>query len=127
MYPVPERDDRLKNKQEVVALFLRGVPVAYATKFLHQERPLYHDMVGYREVVILTDHSGASRVYEAEAVTFVDWNRDSRLVDNEGGEWRLTEDALVGPEDRRQQRLPSHRVFWFGWFAQFPNTRLVSE
>ncbi len=127
MFPVPEQDDRLKNKQEVVALFLRGVPVAYETRFLRKKRPLYHDTVGYKEVVILTDHSGASRVYEAEAVTFVDWNRDSRLVDSEGGEWRLTEDVLVGPEDQRRQRLPSHRAFWFGWFAQFPNTRLVSR
>ncbi len=127
MFPVPELDDRLKNKQEVVALFLRGVPVAYDTKFLRKKRPLYHDTVGYRKIVILTDRSGANRVYEAEGVTFVDWDRESRLVDSEGGKWRLTEDALVGPENRRQQRLPSHQAFWFGWFAQFPNTRLVSE
>ncbi len=125
MFHVPEQDDRLKNKQEVVALFLRGVPVAYDTRFLNKKRPLYHDKVGYQEVVILTDRSGANRVYQAEGVTFVEWDRDSSLVDSQGGKWRLTEDALVGPKDGRQQRLPSHRAFWFGWFAQFPNTRLV--
>lgn len=25
----------------------------------------------------------------------------------------------------RLERLPAHRAFWFGWFAQYPETRLV--
>lgn len=127
MFSVPKQDDRLKNKQEVVALFLSGVPVAYDTKFLKKKEPLYHDTVGNRKVVLLTDRSGATRVYEARDVTFVDWDRESLVVDRRGREWRLTEDALVGPEHLRKDRLPSHRAFWFGWFAQFPTTRLVSD
>lgn len=127
MFPVPHRDDRLKNKQEVVALFLSGVPVAFDAKLLHKKQPLHHDKVGFQELVLLTDRSGATRVYRAENVTFVEWDRDSELLDSQGGQWRLTEEALLGPEDRQLTRLPAHRAFWFGWFAQFPNTRLVTE
>ena len=127
MFPVPHRDNRLKNKQEVVALFLSGVPVAFDSNWLRKKQPLRHDKVGFQELVLLTDRTGATRVYQAEKVTFVEWDRDYKLLDSQGGQWRLTEEALFGPEDRQLARLPSHRAFWFGWFAQFPNTRLVTE
>ena len=33
--------------------------------------------------------------------------------------------ALVDKSGRRLERVPAHRAFWFGWFAQYPETRLV--
>ena len=36
----------------------------------------------------------------------------------------MTEDALVS-EDVRLERVPAYRAFWFGWVAQFPDTKLI--
>ena len=124
MFPVPFQDKRLKNKQEVVALLLKGNAVAYDTSFL-KKHPLYQERAGSQPLVILTDRSGANRVYDATRVSFAHWDRDSRLIDEEGQAWEVREEALIHPSGERRQRLPSHRAFWFGWHAQFPKSRLV--
>ena len=124
MFPVRYRDQRLPNKQEVVALLLEGQAVAYDTAFL-RKNPLYHDQVGEQSVVILTDRSGASRVYDATGVKFLRWNRKAKLTDTRKRTWKVSEDALTNSAGRQQSRLPSHRAFWFGWHNQFPDSRLV--
>ena len=124
MFPVPFDDDRLKNKQEVLAVVLDRTPTAFDTKFLNKNR-LHHDTIGRRPVVILTDASGANRLYDSAGVTFKKWDGKSALTDEQGGAWQVTEDALQGPDGKKQDRLAAHRAFWFGWHAQFPNVRLV--
>jgi hypothetical protein len=48
------------------------------------------------------------------------------VEDARGGRWRLTEDALVRQDGaEKRARVAAHRAFWFGWFAQFPETELV--
>ncbi|MEE8584620.1 MAG: DUF3179 domain-containing protein [Acidobacteriota bacterium] len=124
MFPVPELDKRLRPKQEVLALLLDRVPVAFRTETLRKQ-PLFHYEVGKRALVILTDRSGASRAYRRDGIRFKGWDQDSELIDEQGRKWSLSEEALTGPSGRRLPRLPAHRAFWFGWRAQFPHTRLV--
>jgi len=124
MFPTPFQDTRLKNKQEVLALLMDGEAVAYDTRFLRKRR-LHQDRVGGQELVILTDKSGAIRVYESTGVAFTKWDRNSKVRDRSGKQWEATETALVGPDGEKLIRLAAHRAFWFGWRAQFPNTRLV--
>ena len=124
MFPVPFNDKRLKNKQEVFAMLLGRKPVAFDTSFL-KKRALHHDTAGGRAVVILTDSSSAHRVYDANGVTFSKWDGKVALVDQEGQTWKVTENALLGPNGQQRDRLAAHRAFWFGWHAQFPNSRLV--
>ncbi|MDE2963114.1 MAG: DUF3179 domain-containing (seleno)protein, partial [Acidobacteriota bacterium] len=124
MFPVRFRDSRLSNKQEVVALLLEGEAVAYDTDFL-RENPLHHDRVGSQSIVILTDRSGANRVYDATGVTFTRWNREARLTDSHRQSWTVGEEALTNQAGEKRLRLPAHRAFWFGWHNQFPNSRLV--
>ena len=75
--------------------------------------------------VVLTDGSGANRVYETGNLRFVSWDGDAEVRDSTGKAWRLTEDALIGPGGASLKRLPAHRAFWFGWYAAYPSTRLV--
>ena len=124
MFPVRYRDKRLNNKQEVLALLLEGEAVAYDTAFL-DKTPLYHDRVGSQPVVILTDRSGANRVYDATGVTFSRWNRKAKLSDSRGQRWKVSEEALTNRAGKKRLRLPAHRAFWFGWHNQFPKSRLV--
>lgn len=123
MFSVPKSDPRLKNKAEVLALQHKGERVALSAEYLHARPTTYQELAGTR-LVILTDTTGANRVYKAGKVNFETYSKD-RLVDSSGKRWRLTEEALLGPGGARLPRFPAHRAFWFGWQAAFPDTRLV--
>jgi hypothetical protein len=126
MFEVPFDDRRLANKDEVLAL--RFAPDAPATaidvKHLAQV-PLYRGSLGGREYVVLTDASGAHRVYATDGVRFESYDRDALVLDSDGGRWQVEEDGLDGPEGARRDRLAAHRAFWFGWHAAHPDTQLL--
>ena len=123
MYTVPTLDTRLANKAEVLALRGDGgETLAIGAAFL-RERPVYHDSLGGVPLVVLTDASGANRVYGCGERRFTAFD-GSHATDRAGARWTLTEDALVSGEERLP-RMPAHRAFWFGWYAQYPETRLV--
>ena len=105
-------------------MLMDGEAVAWDTRFLRKRR-VHHDRVAGQELVILTDKTGANRVYDATGVTFTKWDRTSKVRDRSGRQWEATETALVGPDGEKLIRLAAHRAFWFGWRAQFPDTRLV--
>jgi hypothetical protein len=50
-----------------------------------------------------------------------------RLTDARGNSWRVTEEAVIDEREasRRLPRLAAARAFWFGWYAQFPDTMLI--
>ena len=127
MFPVAERDGRLANKAEVLGLLLPGhgdKPLAITADHL-AAHPLYHGVVGDLAFVVVTDPSGANRVYQANATRFTDYDGVSGLIDADGGAWTQHENRLAAADGRMLHRLPAHRAFWFGWFGAFPHTRLV--
>jgi len=127
MFGVPARDGRLKNKDEVLTLVLPespASPVAFAADYL-AEHPVHHDRVGGLAIVVVTDPSGANRVYASADVVFESFDGDRTMTDAEGRSWTLTEEALESPDGLLLPRLPAQRAFWFGWYAAYPQTRLV--
>jgi hypothetical protein len=77
MFIVPKLDKRLKNKDEVLGLIFSQYPdkpLAISVKYL-AENPLYHKNMGKLNFVVLTDESGAARVYESKGVKFKEWNQ----------------------------------------------------
>jgi len=127
MFGVPKLDTRLANKAEVLALRFPAAPneaLAIAAHFLRARR-VHHDRLGAQEFVVLTDASGANRVYESANVRFEGWDGERHARDRPGRTWLVAEDKLTGPDGRTLRRLPAHRAFWFGWYAAYPNTRLV--
>lgn len=128
MFNTPFEDNRLKNKQEVLALIFPALPeeqLAIDTQFLNKT-PLYKDRIGQQKIVVLTDTTGANRVYDPQDVNFVSYDRDSTVVDSQGNEWLVKEEKLVSADQQTSlPRLPQRRAFWFGWQAAFPDTRLV--
>jgi len=127
MFTVPKLDDRLLNKAEVLALRSTEVPgetLAIAAEFL-SANPIYHDRVGRVNFVVLTDTSGANRVYDSRDITFASWDGRDAARDRSGMRWKVDESQLTGPDGTTLPRLPAHRAFWFGWFAAYPDTRLV--
>ncbi len=129
MFDIPDqyRDKRLKNKDEILALRSANpdaTPHALSTSFL-KDNPLYHHRFGDKDLVILTDKSGASRDYSADETRFTKWDQSQTLTDEKGNPWTLTEDSLTGPGGTQLPRHPAHRAFWFGWRAVYPGTALV--
>jgi len=123
---VPRRDARLANKAEVLGLLPAadgGEPLAIDTAFL-RAHPVHHEHLGGSAIVIVTDASGANRVYASTGVRFDRYDGDRTLTGADGRTWQLHEDALRSDE-RALPRMPAHRAFWFGWHAAFPHTRLV--
>jgi len=127
MFNTPFADDRLDNKREVLALRFAASPkeqLAIDTEFL-KRHPLFTEKVGQQRLLVLTDTSGANRVYDPKGIDFVRYDGDSTLVDSEGKQWQLFEDKLVSENKQQVTRLPYRRAFWFGWHAAFPETRLI--
>ena len=127
MFIVPKHDERLPNKAEVLALRLpqaQREALAIAADFL-TTRPVYQARIGSVNVVVLTDASGANRVYESRETTFASWDNVASARDSLGNAWRVDESQLTAANGQTLKRLPAHRAFWFGWHAAFPDTRLV--
>jgi hypothetical protein len=135
MFGVPKTDDRLKNKDEVLAILLQPKgseldvgrkALALSAKFLRKNRLHNLSFAGY-DLVVVTSRKGANRVYDTSGRRFVKQNSQVELVDAEGVRWKLTEDALipVGSSAKSLARVPARRAFWFGWYAQYPDTELI--
>ena len=129
MFAVPKRDSRLPNKDEVLGLIFAqhpDQPLALTARYLHRN-PIYQGTVGNVEFVVLTDQTGANRVYESGGMRFIAWDGDRSVQDAHGITWTLSEAALTAPDGRILRRLPAHRAFWFGWFSAYPHTRLIRQ
>jgi hypothetical protein len=125
MFTVPKIDKRLKNKDEVLIVREGGEPVAISAGFLSQNR-IYHDRNGDVSFVVVTDTSGANRVYDSADIVFDRHVNPKTIRSKDGIEWNVTEDALVSENgSRKLVRLSAHRAFWFGWYADHPDVRLL--
>ncbi len=128
MFNVPKLDKRLKNKAEILALLFPqhpDKPLAIAAAHL-LDNPVYQNALGTVNYVVLTDASGANRVYNAGGVTFQSWDREFTATDAKGRRWQVTEDALISKDGKQKlPRLPAYRAFWFGWFSAYPHSQLI--
>lgn len=127
MFNSSKIDTRLANKAEVLGLIFNDsdqAPLAIAATYA-KANPLLHERIGDREFVVVTDKSGAMRVYETNGLRFSDWDGDKELRDNSGTSWTLYEDRLSSRDGATLGRLPSHSAFWFGWYGAYTNTRLL--
>ena len=127
MFRTPFDDKRLKNKREILALRFPAAPkqqLAIDTEFLN-ENPIYTNRIGAQKFVVLTDRTGANRVYDPQEVSFSQYDGDSTVTDTQGKAWTLNESALIADNGETLERLPYHRAFWFGWRAAFPQTKLI--
>jgi hypothetical protein len=132
MFDVSEHDDRLLNKAEVLALRLPrqagepARPLAISADYL-LEHPVYHIDATEPPLVVVTSPSGANRVYESGAYRFERLSADGHVLDSDGRTWTVSENMLQASFDAtlRLPRVAAHRAFWFGWYAQHPDTLLI--
>jgi hypothetical protein len=137
MFQVSKHDPRLRNKAEVVTMLFEDratharVPVAISVDRLRKETVFAFSAAGSRYLVV-TSRDGANRVYRTD-VDFPSQPGGARLVDATGRAWRVTETGLerdaaapaaAEAPAAEAPRVSAQRAFWFGWYAQFPDTTL---
>ncbi len=126
MFPVPSLDNRLKNKDEVLIVRAPGYrndPLAISVKYLIKKR-MFQERIGDSKFVILTDKSGATRVFQSHDVDFKAYQNET-LIDKKGRTWKVAETEISLPDGTAFERIPSHHIFWFAWYNAYPETRLV--
>ena len=142
MFPVWLRSDELLTKNFIYGLRIGGDRKAYALDTIAEER-VVNDAVGERPVVlvaargeVVTDGShqlvgpvsynsgGEVRAFARGDRIFAPGAGPDALLDADGGEWRVTEEALLGPGGERLERINGHLAYWFGWYAFYPDTEV---
>ena len=103
MFEVPKHDERLKNKDQVLSIRLdesTSERLVISAEFL-AAHPVYHDQLEATNVVVLTDESGANRVYESGDTRF-ELLEGTTATDSDGNQWQITEPNLVQVESDRK-------------------------
>lgn len=122
-FPVWRKSRALPDKEEVFGLRLSGAARAYPVEAVTREG-VVNDVLGNEPVVIVGDRdSGAVSAYRRGGRTFKSARNVFELLDESGRAWRVEEDALTSPAERLP-RLAGHVVFWFAWYAFFPDTEV---
>ncbi len=127
MFTTPFNDNRLSNKQEILALRFAASPkeqLAIDTEFLNKN-PIYKNSIGRQQFIVFTDNTGANRVFDPENINFLTYDGESKAKDDKGNLWHVGEENLTNAKGKKLSRLPYHRAFWFGWHAAFPETQLI--
>jgi hypothetical protein len=133
-FQVSKTDRRLKNKAEVLVMRVRPVaggaalPLAIVADFLKRS-PVFHFEAAGRRFVVVTSRQGANRVYalNQHQVAFPSSPpATDMLLDASGRRWIAGENAMTLADGSISlPRYVAHRAFWFGWYAQYPETLLL--
>ena len=144
-FPIPGSDDRLQDKDQILAIEINGSPKAYPLDDVLAERVINDRLGGVDLVVVGSGQNievsgvdpdgvgfsygagGAARAYERDGHTFSRGSAAGTLTDESGWIWTVTEEALVGPSGEELSRLPGHLAFWFGWSGFHPDTDLYGR
>lgn len=140
MFPVWTRNDLLPEKARVYALRINGEPRAYPLELLAEEQ-VANDTLADRNIVLVANSGtvevlgqslragsvdyqagGEVRAYERGEHIFQAGPDEDTLLDEEGNQWQITEEYLLGPNGERHERIAGHLAYWFGWFSFFPST-----
>ena len=140
MFPVWQRGDQLDTKDRIYALRIEGTPKAYPLNDIVFEGVVNDELAGTNVVLVANrgqvvvqgenrrvgavtyDSGGEVRAYDRGDEEFAATDDPDVVVDSQGREWQVTEEALMGPDGETAPRINGHLAYWFGWFAFFPNT-----
>ncbi|WP_299601465.1 DUF3179 domain-containing protein [uncultured Tateyamaria sp.] len=77
-------------------------------------QPIINDGIADTPLLLIGDVGKRSvRAYERGDRTFS--QTDGKIADQSGAAWRVTEDALFGPDGTRLERIAGHISYWFAW------------
>ncbi|MBE0531000.1 MAG: DUF3179 domain-containing protein [Rhodospirillales bacterium] len=116
MFPALAPDATHALKDRVFGIRTAGGAKAWPLEDF-RNRPVINDSIGFTDVVLIGNAvTGTVRAYRRDGLTFAPSPAPDRLT-ADGEEWRVTENALLGPGDARLARMAGHVAFWFAWSA----------
>lgn len=128
MFTVPEVDNRILNKDEVLVIRSKtnkNEVLAIASFFL-KEHPIYNNKIDNTPFTVITDKSGAHRTYYNDSIKFKKIRSHTKIEDSEGNFWNINEDSLTSTTtNQKLKRLHTYNAFWFGINAAFDKVALI--
>ena len=142
MFPVWQRSDLLDTKARVYTLQIDGIPKAYPVKILAEEQVVNDTLAGTPVVLVASrgditvdgnnqrvgpvsyNAGGEVRAYDRGGETFSPGPDADTVIDSKGRNWKVSEEALRGPDGESAPRINGHLAYWFGWYSFFPQTLL---
>ena len=121
MFPAQVRDDRLAPKEQVFALRGSGQEKAWPLDVFN-DGAVINDRVGLLDLVLIgRAETRTVRAYRSEGRRFERYLEADDHLEADGRVWRITEEALLGPDGERLSRLPGHIAYWFAWSGFIDN------
>ncbi len=115
MFPARLNDTRLAAKDYVFALRGEAAEKAWALS-LFDGGAVINDKAGDAPVVLIGDAATRTvRAYASGGRRFTAAEDNPAIVQADGGDWRITEDALIPEAGEPLPRLAGHIAFWFAW------------
>ena len=70
--------------------------------------------------------SGAIRAFASQGRVFKRGEGEDELLDEQGGSWAVTEEALVAAAggESLPRLTTGHIAYWFGWYGYYPQTEV---
>lgn len=125
-FPVWLKSKALDSRTEIYGLRAGQHAKAYPVERVLREK-VVNDRLGEMELVLVGDpESGAVRAYRRDGRTFTPGRDGRELRESSGGEWRITEEALLPQSESspRLDRVPGHLSLWFAWYGFFAQTEV---
>ena len=113
MFPALVDQSRHRQKDYIFAVRQFGAARAWPlTAF--GKTPVINDAIANKPLLLMGDPAKRSvRAYERASHHFKSLGKG--LQDEAGNVWKVTEDALVGPNNTRLPRVAGHISYWFAW------------
>ncbi|WP_299592196.1 DUF3179 domain-containing protein [uncultured Tateyamaria sp.] len=113
MFPAQVDQRQLAQKDYIFAVRQFGAARAWPLEAF-DGMPIINDGIADTPLLLIGDVEKRSvRAYERGDRTFT--KTGGRIADQAGVEWRVTEDALFGPDGARLERVAGHISYWFAW------------
>lgn len=114
MFPVKVNEMKLRQKDYIFGIRDVGAAKAWPLS-VFSGGAVINDTVGFRDIVLIGDAAKRTvRAYDRKGKRFQPHTQRNRLQGPEGL-WDIQENALVGPDGTRLNRVPGHISYWFAW------------
>lgn len=119
MFPARVGDESTAKRKDIV-FGVRDVAASRAWPVAaFADAKVINDQVGGRAIVLIGDaESRTVRAYDRGERTFAA-TPDAEMLSDNGVDWRIEEDALIGPAGERLARVAGHLSYWFAWDGYF--------
>ena len=115
MFPAIVRDEsQLKRKDFIFGIREFGAAKAWPVRSFRKKKVI-NDTIGTTNVVLIGDAKTRTvRAYERGDISFTKGASSSDLKGN-NGDWKVTENFLIGPDGKKLARVSGHIAYWFAW------------